>query len=631
MKQSSIESRNGYSMSSLIEAVFGKRRSKTPSKWDASAYVEEALKPSNKRLPSTRAQERLESQRKLYQQILLDPTKVSVDEVKQKAMIAAAAAANKELENEPLEVVFEKACRRLFLLWDQVGVEQDVRNHIKATTLTGPPTLQGLQVLHAEIQRLASARAAERELASAIESRESFLYILQEAAERSMSGESTKDVKIAAVINSVRIHSFQVVESLNEWRRHLGYDAIYLWRGTSYILKMSSDLLFLVSTPLLSRVGCAIAGNPMLNPVRKIDAIETFGGVRTSTGVASGSAPSGEPKGAVLPPINFKGSSGPFGYVPAKKSTNGASSLLYTPERYADAESTIRREPALYREFLAQNTPVSFAAPETEEPEVDPVVMKAVDEIRFVPEDIQAAIEEQSKLAEDGRRARAAAVVLQRVARGIIGRRLATSLRKKHEAARKIQSLYRVWAARKRAAKLKERKRAAMAIQSIARGGATRVRAQVAKVQGEAAAKVQALYRGWKARREVNLWRMLWLCAIRIQKVFRSYASRKRTLEYKKQTYNAAASNIQKVWKGLRLRESGVADPRRLKAATRIQRVVRGFLARSYYIRLKEVNDKARKITAVIKGHHTRQQVGPVGKSRDVTRLDDSFTHEFLQ
>ena len=442
-------------------------------------------------------------------------------------------------------------------------------------------------------------------MASAIESRESFLYVLHEEAERALSGDtSKKPKKFQPILNSIRSSSFDVVEQMDEWRKHLGYDAIYLWRGTSYLCKMATDLNFLVNTPLLPKVQCQVVGNPFLNPQRQADRPQTSPDTLETQQTMTGGKPS-------LPALKYRTgtAAGPFGAFPMKKTNEGASALLFPQERYADAEAILRAEPELFRKYLATARSHSFDDPAIENnAEIDPFIAKSLEAVRFVPENLQEALEEANEQASEARIQAAAATKIQRVCRGIIGRKAARELRKQHDAARKLQGMYRYWFARKRHNLLKTRYQAAIKIQAISRGIAVRQRHARQQRENAAAARIQGLYRGFAARRFVTMWRAVWTAAIRIQRTFRSHTSRKQTTVYKSVKYNTAACEIQKVWKGLRLRESGQANPKMLKAAVTIQRYVRGWIARRWYRNYLIINRRAAKVQAVMRGHAERQK-----------------------
>jgi len=128
------------------------------------------------------------------------------------------------------------------------------------------------------------------------------------------------------------------------------------------------------------------------------------------------------------------------------------------------------------------------------------------------------------------------------------------------------------------------------------------VRAASEEKQNEAAAKIQTVWRAWhKYLQDNSNWMTVtWICATMIQSHWRSYHVRRQKLD-------AIVTKIQKIWRGvlvrrtLRWHNAAVTIQKRMvgiltrmklqrlhKAATNMQRLVRGGLARRRYAKLFE-------------------------------------------
>lgn len=122
---------------------------------------------------------------------------------------------------------------------------------------------------------------------------------------------------------------------------------------------------------------------------------------------------------------------------------------------------------------------------------------------------------------------------IQRVFRGYLGRRRVRKIRlriRRIRGATKMQSLWRRYKATLRVDKLSTRRkrlRAAAKIQSVARGMIGRIRAARIKEIYTSARKIQCLVRCRRARKE-HLRRLRWRSAIRIQRIARGRQGRKR-------------------------------------------------------------------------------------------------------
>lgn len=110
-----------------------------------------------------------------------------------------------------------------------------------------------------------SAAKAEYDVLCAILSRESYMQRL-EAVVRTISKKFKPE--IADILDLVRSSSLDVIELIKKWRTiKKDSDAVFLWNGLNYLLKMPSDLDYLADYIAIQKwVGFSLIRNPFCIP-----------------------------------------------------------------------------------------------------------------------------------------------------------------------------------------------------------------------------------------------------------------------------------------------------------------------------------------------------------------------------
>lgn len=176
---------------------------------------------------------------------------------------------------QTVEQMFAKSKQRIIRLWDELGIPEQQRLQFAQQAMS-LPTMENLQQINDEIQRLLDRRNAAVQVEKMIEVREGFLYLLQELAERFASGMVDKDRasrELFSLVAPFRNSSLDVVEAIVQWRETMRASSTalpYLWKGVSYLYKMQSDLFFLFHSGLGQFLDFEVKGNSLLDP-RKVD------------------------------------------------------------------------------------------------------------------------------------------------------------------------------------------------------------------------------------------------------------------------------------------------------------------------------------------------------------------------
>lgn len=598
-----------------------------PLSWDVSCPVGKDLLPkydafSDKYLkfaqrPRTeKALKNLEKQREFYERLLANPGALAAlsDFRSQTTNIATKKVSEDE---EKPEVVHASAKTRLLLLWDELDIPIDVREHFEATAFQAA-NVESIVLINDELERLLHVREAQHNVKEAIAAREGFLYLIQDVVEKQGSLDPSPRVvkQLNTHLINVRKVSFDVVDAVTQWRQALGYEAVYLWRGVSYLCKMATDLAFLADTPFMPHIGCAVVGNPFFDMQRKWEAPE---------GATRKSAPPKKerPEDKViicryhrmLPPVK----------KPQESERVAKASGIYTPEQYETAQNMLLHEFEVYAEYLKTTPQHRFDAPDNATPDAD--IVRSLEECRFTGEALDEImnIMTTKELSPEEQMEFDAAIRIQAAYRSHAVRKSVKEVRRMRDAARKIQNWFRSGRA------VEERKRrlvrysAATLIQSRQRGNATRSRVGMQQRRTQAATKIQKVYRGYRDRAAVAHWRCVWRCAVRIQTCFRGFAARRRVQREVCKALERQSSCVEAQERAaLAVRNDMVGgNPQKYGRGTKyegltvvtIQTWFRGLKAKRDVQKLMQVNRQATKIQAFLAGCAVRSQVKEKGSS----------------
>lgn len=516
------------------------------------------------------ARVRLEHQQRAYQQVVLHA--LSTAQLMDPDFLAKS---KKPPENEVNAFdLYERAKQRCISLWSEVNVEEDRRVHFaakyfnafrSAAAAQDEPSADTLQAIHEEIERSLRIRKLEKELEYLATVREGFLYRVFDLAEKSSEMHLVDvDRQLKPLLLNLRKATMDVMNGIAAWRDELGYDAVFLWRGSSYILKLSRDLDILAAyDSIVKRFPCDIVGNPLLSLDKPNPSQQLFRGEKASD------KPLMPVKSTMLPPI----------LRPAGQQPDGT---IIQPEMQERAQRMIVEEPALVAAYLRAHQVHSFDL--IDATVGDAARIKELQAIAFNPQDVQHYFhwqqQEGPELTPQERLRLAAAVAIQRLYRGWVARRWVTELKKRHRAAVVIQTAQRRVSAADDVAGRRLRHLAASKIQGLARGVLTRRALAQLKELHKQATKIQRLYRAFAARNHVQRRRAVWYCVRKIQAWYRGHLARRVVPVVRSTVYNAAAVQIQKVWKGGATRTAGMWVPKKINAAVKIQCAWRCWVAR---------------------------------------------------
>jgi hypothetical protein len=536
------------------------------------------------------AQQRLDVRRHAYQQVVANA--VNLAALRDPSFLAAASKKKNNDGSEgtsPFDV-FERAKGKCVALWSELGIDEAYRHHFSAQYFQlgagEEPTASKIESIHTEIERLLGLRRCEKNVEYSIRVREGFLYRLLDLAEKSASLHfSEVDVQMKPLIINLRKATLDVMEAVASWRQALGYNAVYLWRGSSYLLKLAVDLEPLAAFPaLIQRFPCKVVGNCFLNldqsnPVRVVH-----------RGEAAAERPLMPVRTALLPPI----------LRPAGQQKDGS---VIPVERFSRAVSMLLAEPALFADF--QRTTVVHTFDLIDSTTYDAHAAKQLKDIVFNQAHaaldfphlaLGAAAAAADELTPHERQMIAAAMDIQRVWRGHCARKRTAVRRGEHRAAIKIQRVQRQLLAKSDVDHRRQRHLAAAKIQGVARGVATRCALQKFRALGRVAIILQTAWRAYCARTWVSRLLAVSRCARTIQRWYRGHLARRWVPKHKAKVYTAAATQIQRMWKGGAIRTGKTADPRSIRAAIVIQKYWRRFLAIVLASKLRAVKNAAQRI-----------------------------------
>ena len=523
------------------------------------------------------ARVRLEHQQRAYQQVVLHALSTS-----QLADPEFLAKSKKPPEREVNALdLYERAKQRCVSLWSEINVEEDRRLHFaakyfqafrSAAAAQDEPSADTLHAIHEEIERSLRVRKLEKELEYLATVREGFVYRVFDLAEKSSEMHLIDvDKQLKPLLLNLRKATMDVMNGIAAWRDELGYDAIFLWRGSSYILKLSRDLDILAAyDSIVKRFPCEIVGNPLLSLDKLNPNLQVFRGE-----VASSKALM-PVKSTMLPPI----------LRPAGQQPDGT---IIEPEMQIRAQQMIEQESALVASYLQTRPVHSFDL--IDATVGDAARIKELQSIAFNPQDVQHYFywqqHEGPELTPQERLRLAASIVIQRMYRGYRARQLARDLKKRHRAAVVIQTAQRRVSAADDVAGRRLRHLAASKIQGLARGVLTRRSLAQLKELHRQASKIQRLYRTYAAQKHVAQRRAVWYCIRKIQSWYRGHLARRAVPVVRSTLYNAAAVTIQKMWKGGTTRTTGLWVPKKIHAAVKIQCAWRCWVARRLVRKLR--------------------------------------------
>lgn len=527
----------------------------------------------------------------------------------------------KQLEEPEIrpDEVFVRTRDRLLVLWDELDVDEAVREHFKASVFQSV-TAESVAVMTAEIQRLLLVRATEHEVRDLVEVREGFVYLLMDVTERTTaaleqsppstaaspprtaaeasrqrlyggaqpqrhastvkSGAVTAsdeaqllgpnfDRQVRALVGKLRTAAFNIVHAVVKWREALAYDAVFLWRGVSYLEKMKTDLSFVLACPVVARrIPCAVINNPLLDP--------TVPAAGVPTDLTSRAAADARSR-----PVQH----GPTGF---------------TRDEFERNQATLDAETALWARHVDCAVVHSFDAADDDIDEDGERVAELIDTCFFHPPD---ELTHSKRRHDEGVTDRMLVVTrvikIQRAVRRMLAARHVRLELERHRAATRIQTVYRRFAAKKVVAAQRRRYQAAVKIQARIRGIAVRRVMETVRDTHGAATSIARVFRGHRTRESTSKLRLLNKAATKIQALVRGVLLRQLLAAAQAGQLSAAATEIQRVWKAARLREAGTADPKRQRAARAIQRCWRGHAAAHYVAFLRGVNDAARRIQRI--------------------------------
>ena len=399
---------------------------------------------------------------------------------------------------------------------------------------------------------------------------------------------------VSHIIPRLRAASFDIVDAIQDWRKALGYESVYLWRGVSYLSKMRFDLAFVVASSPLSKcfaVGgrpYAIVDNPLLNPAVIVGATllssATAGGATSATHV--GGAPTQIGFGALV----TSNVGGPPSGADDKTAITPPASTPSDPTaekraRFREAELTILRDEALFSDFQKNATRWSFdprdhqaggfiVSSSTVQP--DPAIIEGIRrECLFRSADDAMTDDVRQRQADAELRRRVvlhAVVTMQRVVRGHLARIVAVHERRRVRAATKLQAHFRRLLATLNCQRRRQRYQAAVRIQARQRGIAVRRRMVFFRALHHHAVTIQRVVRGFLARRRYHLQRGLHGAAVAIQRHQRGVSTRREVVEKVLARRCEGAVQIQRHWKGMSVRQTTAVN----RAMGVLQRVGRG-------------------------------------------------------
>jgi hypothetical protein len=486
-----------------------------------------------------------------------------------------------------MEQQFARSEKAIKSLWQKLNVPNEDQEVFTASVLLDV-TAENLRTLNDEIQRLEDRRAAGIAVEKAIEVREGFLYLLHEMADRGIENAEDASTVVrdyAPILNSLRLASLDVVDSIMHWRAcWLKSTAIYYWKGISYYIKMQQDLHFLNVSGIATALGLEVDNNPFLNSAdgntQQLFA-DTFAKRLPAAAKSRAAMPEAVGGKARLPAIVESSVDSPGPQEPA--AFKGLVSTEALKQRVKRCERVLRDEVRLMK-ILELYKPSAGPQKDADAPEFE--VESEADGAT------EADMDEPAKLHRDLKHT--AALRIQTQWRGWLGRTTVRNLRKEQAAATKVQRKVRQSLAKKEAAARRKCFRCAQKIQAIVRGIIARVVVKHMK-KATAVLVIQSF-----ARANRSLQRVRSLTLQMQSQCEDSDATQMKLLgDGNRVVQNDNADDGIEEW---RVEHYWMSDPRLQFPATKVQAWYHGVKARHRVTMLRQKARSAQKIQAVYRG-----------------------------
>ena len=534
---------------------------------------------------------------------------------------------------QALPQLFAKSQQTICDLWDRLGIPEVDRQQFAAIAFADVNT-DNLRLMNDEIQRLLDRRNASVQVEKHIEIREGFLYLLQELAERASIGSLDRErctKELMPLVVSTRTTSLEIVESVSKWRETVeNPEAIYFWKGVSYLMKMQEDLAFLAYSKLATLLDFKLNNNPLLYPNANRDRADGHIGLQHNDKPSLHNAQGG----LILPHASRRIKYDQLlatkqavdgyqqGQLPPVKQKRGESSVVDPYHmRVVAAERTINDEARLlalaHKSGGANGKQLSSSHPMTKfhaTNDGDGDVPEEIERVDFDDEDGHVEIVQEdawlsNNLSKQNALDHRAATRIQSVWRGYCDRCVASAKMEQNNSAVKIQKLARMYLAKKETQKRHRRFIAARKIQSVARGMLARLFVSQINLENGSATYIQAAWRGYKGRRVAGQQVARRRGATDIQRVWKGYYIRSslQAVDYARK--NRAATNIQRVWRGVMVRMRPEFVSSKVEAAIEIQAWWKGIMTRQYCRWVRKRRIAATRIQALQRGIVARKYV----------------------
>ena len=416
------------------------------------------------------------------------------------------------------------------------------------------------------------------------------------------------------LISSLRAASLDVVDAVLKWREVVSDpQAIYLWKGTSYLKKMQDDVAFVAGSQIAAVLDCDANNNPFFytRPPRERAAHDPASQAqRDASGAHSGlvlphAAYPRVPYEQLLgthPAIDARPMSASKRRLPPVKQRRGDTTHADAcSSRIAAAERALRDEVRLLAlgqpsgsgtrpgsAPLARGGGSSCATAERgQRRQTQRGDAEADGELESLrdPDSLTETLVQQRALEHR------AATQIQSCWRASCERELLGVKALQKRAAIRIQRLARGYLAKREVTQRLRRHNAARRIQAGARGMLVRSAVSHLLLEHVAATQIQSAWRGCRGRKIARQRLLRRRGATDIQQVWRGYYARSRLDAVDQAKRRWAAAAIQGVWRGARVRAQPEFDARKIRAAIRIQAWWRGLLAREYHRWLRHRRD----------------------------------------
>mmetsp|Transcript_51983 Transcript_51983/g.92775 ORF Transcript_51983/g.92775 Transcript_51983/m.92775 type:complete len:2664 (-) Transcript_51983:286-8277(-) len=539
-----------------------------------------------------------------------------------------------QVNMQALPQLFAKSQQTICDLWDRLGIPEVDRQQFAAVAFVDVNT-DNLRLMNDEIQRLLDRRNASVQVEKHIEIREGFLYLLQELAERASIGPLDRDKftkELMPLVVSTRTASLDIVEAVSKWRDTVeNPEAVYFWKGVSYLMKMQEDLAFLAYSKLASLLDFKLNNNPLLYPNANRDRVDGNIGLQHSDKLSSLHNAQG---GLILPHASRRIKYDQLlatkqavdgyqkGQLPPVKQKRGESSIVdplhmrvVAAERILSDEASLlalahKRGSTNSKQLSSSHAMTKFQPTNDEDGDVPEEIERA--DFDDEPGPVETVQEDEwlsNNLCKQNALDHRAATKIQSVWRGYEDRCVASAKLEQKDCAIKIQTVARKYLAKKEMRKRHRRFIAARKIQAVARGMLARLFVAQINLENGAATYIQAAWRGYNGRRVAGHQLARRRGATDIQRVWKGYyiRSRLQAVEYARKT--RAATDIQRVWRGVMVRMRPEFVCSKVEAAIQIQAWWKGIMTRQYCQWVRRRRIAATRIQALQRGIVARKYV----------------------